>query len=92
MSATAFQRRRRITALQERCDELEIDYSEFGMDEIRYREAIAQAEQEPRDEGELEDKKVPELKAIAKGLNIEGADRMKKDELIAAIRAVGDGQ
>lgn len=55
------------------------------------REAKGGTEQESQTASDsLDDKKVPALKEIAKGLNIEGADGMKKADLIAAIQAVGD--
>lgn len=37
---------------------------------------------------ELDEWKVPELKRLAKDLEIEGSDQMKKSDLLAAIKAV----
>lgn len=49
MSATAYQRRRRVTALQEQCEVLGIDCSGFGMDELKYKAAIEAAREKGRD-------------------------------------------
>lgn len=81
MSATSFQRMRRIQALKEALDEKGIDYSEFAGDEAALREALEAPEHELTDEEQAAMQEFEELKAKAVELEIDGYEEMDRETL-----------